>query len=88
MPARIHKKTVRILKKHGHISTHKTKRAGKRVAGVSHHRCHQKQSNYIIKTIMPYSIHKSGKYYKVINTVSGCIHAQHTTLPKPTHKYV
>ena len=31
---------------------------------------------------MPYSIRKSGKYYKVINSITGRIHAQHSTLPK------
>ena len=31
---------------------------------------------------MPYLIRKSGKYYKVINSLTGCIHAQHSTLPK------
>ena len=31
---------------------------------------------------MPYSIRKSGKYYKVINSLTGRIHAQHTTLQK------
>ena len=31
---------------------------------------------------MPYLIRKSGKYYKVINSLNGRIHAQHTTLPK------
>ena len=31
---------------------------------------------------MPYLIRKSGKYYKVINSLTGRIHAQHSTLPK------
>ena len=43
MPARIHKKTVYVVKKHGHTSMHKTKRAAKRVAGVTHHRHHHKK---------------------------------------------
>ena len=31
---------------------------------------------------MPYLIRKSEKYYKIINSLTGRIHAQHTTLPK------
>ena len=31
---------------------------------------------------MPYSIKHVGQYYKVVNTLTGKIHAQHTTLPK------
>jgi len=31
---------------------------------------------------MPYSIHKSGRYYKVVNSITGCIHSAHTMLPK------
>ena len=31
---------------------------------------------------MPYSIKHIGRYYKVFNTLTGKIHAQHTTLPK------
>ena len=31
---------------------------------------------------MPYSIRKSGRYYKVVNTLNGHIHSAHTTLPK------
>ena len=31
---------------------------------------------------MPYLIKHVGKYYKVVNTLTERIHAQHTTLPK------
>ena len=31
---------------------------------------------------MPYSIKHVGRYYKVVNTLTGRIHAQHSTLPK------
>ena len=31
---------------------------------------------------MPYSIRKVGRYYKVINTLTGKIHSAKTSLPK------